>query len=48
MGSSFFYYGLWLVLWLATVLTKTAFSGRVYDNAAARVDEEYYAGDVEL
>ena len=48
MGSSYFYYGLWALLWLATALTKSTFSGRVYDNAAVRVDEEFYAGDVEL
>ena len=48
MGSSYFYYGLWALLWLATALTKGAFSDRVYDNAAVRVDEEFYAGDVEL
>ena len=48
VGSSFFYIGIWGLLWLATVLTKTSFSGRVYDNATVRVDEEYYSGDVEL
>ena len=41
-------YGVWAILYLATILTKTAFSGRVYDNAAVRVDEEFYSGDVEL
>ena len=48
LGSSYFYYGVWAILWLATYLTKSAFSGRVYDNAAVRVEEEYYSGDVEL
>ena len=48
LGSSILSYGLWAVLYLATILTKTAFSGMVYDNAAERVDEEFYSGDVEL
>ena len=48
LGTSILLYPFYAVMWIATILTKTAFSGRVYDNAAVRVDEEYYSGAVEL
>ena len=48
LATNILLYPYYALLWIATILTKTAFSDRVYDNAAIKVDEEYYSGDVEV
>ena len=47
MATNIFYYPYYALIWIAAILTKTAFSDRVTEWATLKVDEEYYSGDVE-
>ena len=47
MATNIFYYPYYALIWIAAILTKTAFSDRVTEWATVKVDEEYYSGDVE-